>query len=143
MHVLRQIHKALRPGGVLLDIHPQPKDVRIEVVSANRSTPIGTLDGSEDHHSIRKARKRLLAVQREGPFRLEGRRTFDLRIYHESVEAWLEFHRDQGYGCISELPPEVLRRTRRALRSEGGEIVLIEPVRASALIRIAVESNPS
>lgn len=136
MHVLKQIHRALRPDGVLLDLHPQPKEVQVEVVTLNRTITIGTLDGSEDHRSIRNARKRLLAVQREGHFRLEGRRTFDLRIYHESVEVWLEFHADQGYGCISDLPNELLRRARRALRSEGGRIALIEPVRASTLHRL-------
>lgn len=138
MHVLRQIHKALRPAGVLVDIHPQPEGLRIKIESADRSIPIGTIDGNDDSRSIRQARRRLAAVQREGLFCLEGRRIFDLRSYHESVEAWMEYDRDHGYTSV--IPPELLRRTRQALRSEGGKIVLIEPVRASALRRL--ESDP-
>ena len=133
MHVLRQIHKTLRPDGLLLDIHPQPEDPRVEIERDGQSVRIGTIDWTQDKKEIRDARKRLQAIQREGLFRIERRRLFDLRAYHESVDAWLEYRADKG--CSSVVTPSVLRAARRELRSGRGRVVVIERVRATALRR--------
>ncbi|MFN2491064.1 MAG: hypothetical protein ABR529_15305 [Actinomycetota bacterium] len=133
MHVLRQIHKALNPLGLLLDIHPQPEDPRVEIERADQTVPIGRIDSTEDNQEIREARKRLALIQCEGLFRLEGKRFFDLRVYHESVDAWFEYRREKG--ATSVVAPSVLRAARRELRSGEGQVVVIERVRASALRR--------
>ncbi|HEV3472036.1 MAG TPA: hypothetical protein VG408_02360 [Actinomycetota bacterium] len=134
MHVLRQLHKALRPGGLLLDIHPQPQDPRVEIVHPEGSVAVGAIDWTVDSREIRAARKRLALVMRDGLFRLEKRRWLDLRMYHESVAAWLA-HREER-GQTSPIPEEVLHRARRELRPGEGRVAVIERVRASALRRI-------
>lgn len=131
MHVLRQIHKALRPDGVLVDVHPQPEHPRVEVVRAEGSVRVGTIDWTEDNREIRAARRRLSAVQRQGLFRLERRRMFDLRAYHDSVDAWLEYRRERG--ATSPIASGTVGAARRELRSGSGRLVVIERVRASAL----------
>jgi hypothetical protein len=45
VHVLREVHKALRPKGILLDIHPLPEDPRLEVVRDRGTQAVGTIDG--------------------------------------------------------------------------------------------------
>jgi hypothetical protein len=131
VHVLKQIHEALRPGGVLLDIHPLPGDLRVEVMRGQRSTGLGTLDASTDSEEIRQARLRLLAVQREGLFSLQRRRIFEVRIYHEGVDAWLDYRREHGSTTV--ISPELLRAARRSTKAKGSVLVIRERVRASVL----------
>ncbi len=131
MHVLSQIHEALRPDGVLVDVHPQPEHPRVVIVRREGAVAVGRIDWTEDNREIRAARRRLSAVQRQGFFRLERRRTFELRAYHESVDAWLEYRRDRGE--TSPIAPGTLLAARRELRSGGGSLVVIERMRASAL----------
>lgn len=134
MHVLRQLHKTLRPDGVLLDIHPQPEDPRVVVVRAGRSIPIGALESAEDNAEIRQARKLLASVQRAGLFRTERRSIFTFRKYHDTVDAWLEHRRDRNATSI--IPTEVLRAAKREMRAEGTALVVVDRVRASALRRV-------
>ena len=134
VHVLRQLHKTLRPDGVLLDIHPQPENPRVVVVRAGRSIPIGALDAVEDNAEIRQARQRLASVQRAGLFRTERRSIFTFRMYHDTVDAWLEHRRDRDATSI--IPADVLRAATREMRAEGAILAVIDRVRASALQRV-------
>jgi hypothetical protein len=134
VHVLRQLHAAIRPDGKLIDIHPQPEDPRVEIVGPDRSIPVGEIDWTVDSHEIRAARKRLAAVQREGLFRRERRRMFEFRMYHDSVDAWLEYRRARD--ATSTVPPRLLRAARREMRAEGTRLVVAERVRATALRRV-------
>jgi SAM-dependent methyltransferase len=43
VHALRQIHRALVPGGLLVDMHPVPPSTRVEV----RAESLGELDDAE------------------------------------------------------------------------------------------------
>ncbi len=133
MHVLRQIHKALRAGGVLLDVHPQPEDPRVEILRGDRSKPVGVIDWTADSRDIRDARTRLASMQRAGLFHLERRRIFEIRIYHESVEAWLEYRRERGSSSV--IHPDVLRAARRGMRGPGSRLVIRERIRASVFRR--------
>jgi hypothetical protein len=121
-------------NGVLMDVHPEPEHPRVEVVRRERAVAVGSIDWTEDNRQIRAARRRLSAVQRQGFFRLERRRMFDLRAYHDSVDAWLEYRRDRG--ATSPIASGTLLAARRALRSGGGSVVVIERIRASALRRL-------
>jgi hypothetical protein len=133
VHVLRQVHGALRPNGLLLDFHPQPEDPRVEIVQSGDSVPIGAIDWTVDSREIRDARKRLAEVVREGLFRVVKRRWFDLAAYHESVDAWLAYREERGQ--MSPIPDEVLRRAHRELRP-GARVAVIERIRATTLRRI-------
>lgn len=134
MHVLRQIHRALKPGGLLLDLHPQPADPRSEVVGGARAVGIGVVHSESDSIDIREARKRLAGVQRAGLVHLERRRMFEIRFYHDSVDAWIAYRRErQESGTIS---PNVLRAARNEMRNKGRRLVIRERIRASRLRRV-------
>ncbi|MQA99265.1 MAG: hypothetical protein GEU78_03080 [Actinobacteria bacterium] len=128
----------MRPHGVLIDIHPQPEDPRVEIVGRDGSISVGRVDWTVDSRVIRDARKRLAAVQREGLFRLERRRMFEFRMYHDSVDAWLEYRRDRD--TTSVIPARLLRAARREMRAEGSRLVVVERARASALRRMNAPS---
>ncbi len=134
MHVLRQVHRTVRPGGVLVDIHPLPQDPRVEITGSEGSIRIGKLDSTVNNRDVRNARKLLAGVQREGLFRLERRRMFDFRMYHDTVDAWLQYRRD--HDSTSVVPPQVLRDARREMRAGGSKLAVIERARASVLRRV-------
>lgn len=133
MHVLREVHKTLKPNGLLLDVHPQPEDPRVEVLYQDEFVPVGNIDWTNDSREIRQARRRLAGLQRAGLFVLDRRRRFEARSYYESVDTWLEHRREHGWTSV--IPPQVLRDARGLMRAGGRAVVVREKVRASLFRR--------
>jgi hypothetical protein len=134
VHVLRKVHKALRPHGVLLDIHPVPAHHRVEVLREGHRSHLGYLDSSAVIERVRDARARLRVAQREGLFELRARRYFDWDAHYSTIEAW--FRRRDEYGSMVRIPPELLRRLRRHMRRAGSTFVLSERTRADLLVKV-------
>ena len=133
MNALRRIHGSLREDGVLLDIHPQPENSRIEVWENGRIHHLGEVDQHEDHEEIVAARSHLRAFERDGLFRTEQSAVFELLEYHPSVESWQGRWDCEGYRLVAE--PNLLRTARALLQNSSAELVIREPVRASRLSR--------
>ena len=134
MHALRQIHRSLRPEGVLLDIHPQPEHAGVEVWQGGRVERLGHVGQEEDIRDILEARARLDLVEGEGWYVTERRRFFDLLSHFPSAEDWLEYQAREGYtGVVSD---ELLASANRLLATGDGEFVVREPIRASLLKRL-------
>ena len=55
MNALRNIHQALVPGGILLDMHPIPPATRAEV----RGKSLGDFDDAEFQELVRTAEARI------------------------------------------------------------------------------------
>ncbi len=69
MDALRKVHRSLRPGGLLLDVHPQPKPSPIEVRTYARRTDLGQLEYSPDFiRTISSADEALASLDRGGTF---------------------------------------------------------------------------
>jgi hypothetical protein len=139
VHALEKIHHSLRAEGVMLDIHPQPENTRVEVWQEGRIESLGPIDDKEDIRDIRQARARLSVVERRGRFITERRRTFDLLEHYPTVEDWLE--RRASEGGTSTIPEGMLDSARHLLTAGSGELIKREPIRASLLRRLpAAES---
>lgn len=135
VHALERIHHSLRAEGVMLDVHPQPRNTRVEVWQEGRVESLGQLDDEEeDIRDIRQARARLSLVERRGWFLTERRRTFEMLEHYPTVEDWLE--RRAWEGATSIIPEGMLDSIRNLLAAGGGELVKREPVRASLLRRL-------
>ena len=74
---LRRAHRALRPGSVLLDLHPTASDVPVEV-GARVTGRVDTGDGLRRHAAAAHALTRSVATQL---FALERTLTFDFLTY--------------------------------------------------------------
>jgi len=134
VHALRQIHRSLRPEGVLLDLHPQPEHAGVEVWQGGRVERLGHVGQEEDIRDILEARARLDLVEGEGWYVTERRRFFDLLSHFPSAEDWLEYQAREGYtGVVSD---ELLASANRLLATGDGEFVVREPIRASLLKRL-------
>lgn len=131
---LRTIHRSLRAGGVLLDLHPQPEPVAVEVWREGRREPVGHVVDDQDISDITEAEIRLDLVERDGWFTTETRRVFDLAAHFPGVDEWFEYRSD--HDCSSVVPKELENRARRLLGKHEGELVIREPIRASLLKRL-------
>lgn len=135
VHALRQIHHSLSPNGILLDVHPQPVDSRIEIRTPERVHDLGEIDQWEDHREIEAARARLELVVRDGLFAPESSDFFELQEHHDSVASWQERWAYEDYRLIA--PPGMLESAERLLSSGDGALVIKEQVRATRLRRLA------
>jgi hypothetical protein len=105
VHALRQIHQALVPEGVLLDMHPIPPSTRAEV----RGESLGEFDDAEFMRIVANAEAE---IERGGLFRRESETEFDyLERYDDSAEL-LEDIKENWDGCI--VPPDLEARILEA-----------------------------
>ncbi|MGH8946166.1 MAG: hypothetical protein ACRDVL_08455 [Acidimicrobiia bacterium] len=134
VHALRHTHQTLAPNGILLDLHPEPVNSRIEVWQGDRIHELGEVDQHEDHREIEAARSRLDSLVDEGLFSPEETDYFEATEHHDSVASWQEKWAKEGYGLVA--PPGMLASAARFLSSGGGELVIKEQVRATRYRRL-------
>ena len=134
MDALSRIHKCLEPGGVLLDVHPQPQNSLIEIWQDGLTHHLGDVDQREDHLEIEAARAHLSSFEQSGLFATEKQGFFELLEHHPTVESWQAKWVEEGYRLLAE--PDLLDSANELLRSGGGELVIKEPVRATSLRRL-------
>jgi SAM-dependent methyltransferase len=129
---LRTIHRALRPGGALLDIHPEPVPLAVEVWRDGAVRYVGALPERGVIPRIHAVRPLLDALVGAGYFALRRVRTFDFVAHLDSFEDFGPYMaRWQSSTVIDEA---VAARARSAL-AEGGELCVRERVRALGLAR--------
>ena len=129
MHALKKLHTALRPQGVLLDVHPLPQDSWFEVRRAGQNFAVGQVDQAQDIADITSAEAALSQVLAVGRFVLEDERTFTFVRHFDSVETWLAFRAErQSTGSIAE---EALDRARALLAEAPGELCVQRVIRAA------------
>jgi hypothetical protein len=104
VHALRQIHRALVPGGILLDIHPIPPSARAEVGGVS----LGEFDDEEFFEIVRATEKPLAESDL---FELEEEVEFD---YLERFDTGAQLLEDvkSWEGC--RVPRDLAKRIRQA-----------------------------
>ncbi len=107
MHALRQIHQALVPGGILLDMHPIPPSTRAEV----QGMSLGEFDDSEFMQIVANAEADL---ERTGLFTQESEVEYDYLERYDDPAEMLEDIREDWETC--RVPPDL---EKRILDAEG------------------------
>lgn len=131
VHVLEEIHRSLRDGGVLLDVHAVPRHPTVSVLTRDSTAVIGSPDDSVGIARIRTARRSRNRVVRDGLFRVEARRWFDLPVHYPSVDAWRARVKDRPTTSI--VSDALMAEARRAMRAAGSTLVVTERVCATRL----------
>jgi SAM-dependent methyltransferase len=144
VHALEEIHRLLRPEGVLIDIHPAREAPLLEVHAHGRIVVTETYPRAHGDDLVH-ADEALAEIVRRGVFALEAVRAFEFMTYASSVAELRAFfeaagaydtnpidnqvaaRRDAMYGRVE----EVRRRT-----SERAEIGFREPARISRVVPI-------
>ena len=141
MHALTNIHRSIRPDGLLLDIQPEPLRPTVEVRQAQGAKAIGSLDRSDLIASIDAARGAIAEAVSQRRFRPEAETTFEYRSHFASYDEWIAYRIAKRYleGNMSPLSLEddpLRAAVRNLLMHETGEIVEREQVRALKMRRL-------
>lgn len=113
MRALRNIHSALRPGGLLLDIHPEPRHPWVVAQVDEQTIPIGQLDESFRIGTVLSACAALRSVTDAGLFVPERETTFTFIYHFASVDSWLGHM--EGHWASAGIPAGVAERARELL----------------------------
>ena len=127
MNALRNIHRALVPEGILLDMHPIPPATRAEV----RGESLGEFDDAEFQELVRTAEARIIETRL---FEHDAEIEFDWLERYDDPEQLLVDIKEDWDGChvpadleariLAAEPPvdiweRVVLRRFRATRSRG------------------------
>ena len=135
MRALNAIHAALRPSGVLLDIHPEPEHARIEVhlEDGDRIVRLGAIDQSIQIERITVTRAALQRTITAGLWRLEREVSFEVLYHFEGVDAWLQYLAERQSESI--IPEGLVARARELLATSPGELIQRRAIHAARLRR--------
>lgn len=142
VHALEEIHRLLRPGGTLIEIHPAVEAPPFVEVSVNGSLSFSEDDPGFDYEEdSRHAEAAVAAVVERGVFTLEDRRRFELRTHAVSVEElrdyWAVYDAydpEEKEETLARRQDEMYARAHGVLeRSPGAELVYVEPATMSRL----------
>ena len=129
------MHRSLRPGGVLLNVHPQPQPSPIQVRTDAGEEDLGQLEYSPDFiFTMSKADTALASLERDGTFRKERKGEFLLLHHFESLAEWKDYMVKEADYYV---PPDatMIEAIGRGLATAGAELVLREWVLASRFRR--------
>jgi SAM-dependent methyltransferase len=142
VHALEEIHRLLKPAGVLIEIHPAVElRPSVEVWSDGRLAFLEDDPVFDYEDDLRQAEAAVASVLDRGVFVLDDRRRFELRTHAASVKE-LRDHWALVGAYDPEEPEEGLLRRRDEMyarahevveRAPGSGIVYVEPATMSRL----------
>ena len=86
VHALEQIHTLLKPGGQLIDIHPNGELVEFILPLDEGEQFIGYMQETDDYIEYRQADEAIQTAVSRGLFRVEKTGEFEFRTYADSFE---------------------------------------------------------
>ena len=131
MNALRNAHRALRPGGIMLDVHPEPGDPTVEVVRGRAVVGAVRRDESWRTAQVGRVHAALDALVAEGLYVREVARSFDFMQRADRLDDWIAHLAAKG---MSPLGEDLVARLR-ALTAGGESLRTRERVTASRLRR--------
>jgi len=144
VHALEEIHRLLKPTGILIDIHPVAESSPIEIHQGEKIEPVGDLSVHQWCSDYQHADNALTEIKQRGLFIVEREGMFNSLTYYDSVaemrtdwkEAIDKFARDAQ--SIDESLPHAEAMAARAetmmqTAASGAELVVGERVHISCL----------
>lgn len=141
MHALENIHAALRPRGLLLDVRPAPGHPWIAVhqrgntgCESERVVRLGQMDDSYRIGTLATADAALHTLVDAGRFVAERAQVFTFVYHFDSVDAWLAYMAEQW--TSARISPELIARAEQELSGRTGEVRVLRTMRASRCRRM-------
>ncbi len=137
VHALEMTHSLLRPGGLLIDIHPTGDHPQVEVHVAGEVRLAGLIDELDDFAEYLQADQALAEVNSRGLFRLEREAFFPFLYHAANITALADFIAAEWSDAV--LHEETIQQASQLLEEpgDGREIVLREPIRITRFRAIA------
>jgi hypothetical protein len=115
------MHAALRPGGQVLDLHPDALHAPVEACVGDAILPLGHLDETRHIQDVHIARAARQAAIDAGQFVLERENRFTFVSHFDTVESWLTYMAEHVQKAV--IPAELVARARELLPPEtAGEV---------------------
>jgi hypothetical protein len=129
---LNIIHRALRPGGVLLDIHPRavpsPFEVRLDDGTV---TSLGKSEYNDGFTAtIAAAERALVQQQTEGRFTDEQHTEFTVLHHFTTPQRWQTYRAEEAKFYVP-ATDEVIAAVHEAMAPSGAVLIMGEAVRAT------------
>jgi predicted SAM-dependent methyltransferase len=137
---LKNAHRALRPGGLLLDLQPEAGDPPVEVIRDGRVVGSTPQDESWCAEQIAKARAIVAELVDAGWFAVERTRRYEWRQHATTVDDWAAYRASKG---MTPLEDDLVRRVRDLATDGADEIVKRERCVATVLRRTEPRRPPA
>lgn len=85
VHALEEIHRLLKPGGELIDIHPMSEPSSIEIRQNGRIDRVGDLEVRQWQIDFQQADDALAKIVQRCLFAIEQKGEFDTLTYYDSA----------------------------------------------------------
>ena len=121
VHALDEIHRVLKPGGLLLDLRPISGETPLEVVRPGRRPELaGFYDEPADHPDDVAANNAVARAVRRGLFHRERDGEFRFAYYWDSVDEMRAYIKEKW--TATRLPGPVSRKARRLMAPGDGRV---------------------
>jgi len=144
VHALEEVHRLVKPNGILIDIHPVAEASPIEIHRGEKIERVGDLSVRQWCSDYQHADEALTVIKQRGLFMVERESIFNSLTYYDSVaemrtdwkEAIDKFARDAQ--SIAESVPHAEAMAARAqammqTAANGAELIVGERVHISRL----------
>lgn len=133
---LRKVQRSLVSNGVVLDCHPTPEAVRLEVVQSSGPMPVGSLVYSDDFaRNIQNAGKAYSALCDEGVFLREGEAHYSIKVRIATFAEWEQYWADESAYYV-EPEPELFPKIKTLMEEPGAELIMALAVEATRFKRV-------
>ncbi len=120
---LLKVHRALRPNGMLLDCHPTPPPVLLEVRRGPETVQLDTLEYTpEFNRAIANADQAFSSLCNEETFLEQQEMNYEFLIHFDSFDEWAKYWADQAVYFI---PPkdELFEKMHQHLAAQDAELL--------------------
>ncbi len=122
---LRKVQRSLIPDGILLDCHPTPEAVHLEVVGSSGTTPVGRLDYSDDFaRNIENAGRAYASLSAEGIFLRQGEARYSIKFRLTTFDEWEQYWAEESAYYVE--PQSDLFPTLETLMAEPGAVLVLD-----------------
>ncbi|HET9907110.1 MAG TPA: hypothetical protein VFQ23_10730 [Anaerolineales bacterium] len=134
VHALEEIHRLLKPGGFLIDIHPVAEHSSVEIHQNGKIDLVGQLEVSQWCVDFQEADKALDEIIQRGIFTIEQKGMFETLTYYDSATEMGTAFKQSIQKYVREAEPvkdevshvEMLAaQTEELMRAAGGAQLLL------------------
>ena len=134
VHALREAHRVLRPGGILVDLRPAPVHRRVGLGQGRRWRLVGVM--REEFDEDRAANRAVAQALREGLFRRGARDEFLLDREMDTMDDFRAWLAEFGQRRMLASHEWLIRRLERARARTETTIVGRGPVTLQVLRKV-------